>query len=63
MKIGEIKHWKIIEREFDFTWLIGGFVFFPYQCALGFSFRIWSTGPAIRLYCGPFKFWCGFILW
>ena len=40
---------------------VGGFTFFPYQLALGISIRFWFSlfgFTAIRLYLGPFKFWC-----
>ena len=46
-------------KEYNFTigrWF-GGFELLPYQIALGISGRRWSTGPALRLYFGPFKLW------
>ena len=52
----------MIAHDLDFDWdfLIGGVTFLPYQLAFGFSIRYWPShfSPAIRLYLGPFKFWC-----
>ena len=54
---------KVRELDFDWKYLIGGFSFFPYQVAFGFSIRYWplTFSPAIRVYFGPFKFWCYFV--
>ena len=50
---------RVRELDFSFGPLMGGFTFFPYQLALGISIRYWSCfAPAIRVYVGPFKFWC-----
>ena len=51
---------KAREVNFDLGMFTGGFTFFPYQLAFGFSIRYWPLhfSPAIRLYFGPFKFWC-----
>lgn len=53
---------KVHELDFAVQKVIGGFAFIPYQLALGISFRIWCTGPAIRIYFGPFKFWIAYII-
>ena len=51
-------------RAIDFwefkVWRIGGgFTLYPYQFALGITFRYWPCifAPAIRIHIGPFKFW------
>ncbi len=44
--------------------LCGGFAFYTYQLALGFSFRYWRCikTPSLRLHIGPIKLWLGFRL-
>ncbi len=54
-------NWSLA-REATFNLRVtGGATFFPYQLALGLSVRWMSclSGPAIRLYLGPFKLWMG----
>jgi hypothetical protein len=49
-------------RDWDFNWkgFGGGFTWYPYQFAFGFSVRYWPClhAPSIRIHLGPFKFWC-----
>ena len=53
--------YKSFSREFQWGRLIGEFQVFSYQFAIGISARKWCTGPALRIYFGPFKFWCNFL--
>lgn len=48
---------KVKEYEINFGRWFGGFTVFDYQIAFGMSVRRWCTGPAIRIYFGPFKLW------
>ncbi len=52
-----INYKRVYELPISIGPILGGIEFFPYQIALGISFRIWCTGPALRLYFGPFKIW------
>lgn len=47
------------ERYFQWGPIGGGFTFYPYQVAVGFSLRYWPCifAPSIRIHLGPFKFW------
>jgi len=44
---------------FKFWRMGGGFTLYPYQFALGISFRYWPCifAPTARIHIGPIKFW------
>lgn len=56
-----MKRWQASEWNFETQNMLGGFIFMPYQLALGFSLRLWCTGPAVRIYLGPFKLWFSYL--
>ena len=53
--------WTARTKDIDFKigHLGGGITLFPYQLALGISFRYWHCvfAPALRIYFGPIKVW------
>ena len=56
-----------MSRAKDFDWrigrVLGGFTFYPYQFAFGFSLRYWPCifAPSLRVHVGPFKVWIAWI--
>jgi len=52
-----INYKRVYESPISIGPVLGGIELFLYQLAMGISLRWWHTGPALRLYFGPFKIW------
>ena len=55
---------KVKDWDFKLGCFGGGITLYPYQLALGITFRYWPCifAPNIRIHVGPFKLWFYIVL-